>query len=459
MLRKIWRNPQAVIGLGLIVLICAVAILAPLLAPHAPDEVNPLMKYQAPSADYPLGTDQLGRCELSRLLYGARASLGLALPILILLGGIGLILGMMTACIGGWFDRVVTGISQVFIAFPTLIIAVAIIGVLGNGLQNIIWAVVISMWARFMQLIRTYAKTELGRDYIVAARVSGCGMWQLIVHHLIPNILPQFLVYFSTGAASAILTVSSFSFLGLGLPSGTAEWGAMLEEAGAVILLGQSGSGKTMTCRAILGLLNGSAFQVNGEIFFDNRSLLQLKEKERALYYGNKIAFIPQNPMTALDPSRKIGAQMAEFLNLHQDLKKKEALSLYEQALSRAGLTDTKRILSSRPYQLSGGMLQRCLIALAIAGNAKLVVADEPTTALDAIHRDKAVEQFLHLQEQGCALFIVTHDFDVARHIGGHVLIMKEGRMVEQGSAIEVLQNPKAGYTRELIEAIHLGWG
>ncbi|MFR2563018.1 MAG: ABC transporter permease subunit [Anaeromassilibacillus sp.] len=90
---------------------------------------------------------------------------------------------MMTACIGGWFDRVVTGISQVFIAFPTLIIAVAIIGVLGNGLQNIIWAVVISMWARFMQMIRTYAKTELGRDYIVAARVSGCGMWQLIVHH------------------------------------------------------------------------------------------------------------------------------------------------------------------------------------------------------------------------------------------------------------------------------------
>ena len=212
-----------------------------------------------------------------------------------------------------------------------------------------------------------------------------------------------------------------------------------LEEAGAVILLGQSG--KTMTCRAILGLLNSSAFQVNGEIFFDNRSLLQLKEKERALYYGNKIAFIPQNPMTALDPSRKIGAQMAEFLNLHQDLKKKEALSLYEQALSRAGLTDTKRILSSRPYQLSGGMLQRCLIALAIAGNAKLV------------------EQFLHLQEQGCALLLVTHDFDVARHVGGHVLILKEGQMVEQGCAQEVLQNPIADYTKELIEAIHLGWG
>ena len=125
----------------------------------------------------------------------------------------------------------------------------------------------------------------------------------------------------------------------------------------------------------------------------------------------------------------------------------------------RQGLSDTKRILSSRPYQLSGGMLQRCLIALAIAGNAKLVVADEPTTALDAIHRDKAVEQFLHLQEQGCALLLVTHDFDVARHVGGHVLILKEGQMVEQGCAQEVLQNPIADYTKELIEAIHLGWG
>ena len=248
-----------------------------------------------------------------------------------------------------------------------------------------------------------------------------------------------------------------------------------LEEAGAAILLGQSGSGKTMTCRAILGLLNRNTFQVDGSIQFDGVSLLQLKEKERTLYYGSKIAFVPQNPMTALDPSRKIGVQMAGFLKLHQDLKGKDALSLYEQALSRAGLTDTKRILGSRPYQLSGGMLQRCLIALAIAGNsggmlqrclialaiagnAKLVIADEPTTALDAIHRDRAVEQFLRLQDQGCALLIVTHDFDVARHIGGHVLIMKEGRMVEQGRVKEVLQNPQAAYTRELIEAIHLGW-
>lgn len=232
-----------------------------------------------------------------------------------------------------------------------------------------------------------------------------------------------------------------------------------LKETGTITLLGQSGSGKTMTCRAILGLLNRSAFQVDGEILFEEKSLLQLKEKERALYYGSQIAFVPQNPMTALDPSRKIGVQMAEFIRLHQKISKKDALCLCEQAMARAGLTDTKRILNSRPYQLSGGMLQRVLIALAIAGKARLVIADEPTTALDAIHRDRAVEQLLKLREQGCAILIVTHDFDVARHMGGHVLIMKEGQMVESGSTKEVLQNPKAGYTKELIEAIHLGWG
>lgn len=232
-----------------------------------------------------------------------------------------------------------------------------------------------------------------------------------------------------------------------------------LEEAGTMILLGQSGSGKTLTCRAILGLLNRTTFQVDGEILFEEKPLLRLKEKERALYYGSQIAFVPQNPMTALDPSRKIGVQMVEFLRIHQDLSKKDALFLCEQAMSRAGLADTKRILNNRPGQLSGGMLQRALIALAIAGKAKLVIADEPTTALDAIHRDRAVEQFLKLQEQGCALLIVTHDFAVARHMGGHVLIMREGQMAEQGNAKEVLQNPKAAYTRELIDAIYLGWG
>lgn len=231
MMRKILKNPQAIIGLVLIVLLCTVAFLAPILAPNDPTIVNPGIRYQEPNAQYLLGTDQLGRCELSRLLYGARASLGLALPTLIILGGISLLLGTLSACRKGWLDRVVTALYNIFIAFPSLIIAAAIIGALGNGLENLVISVVISMWARFTQLIRTYALTELSKDYITAAKVAGCGTTKIMFRYVIPNIMPQFLVYFSTGVASAILTVSSFAFLGLGLPSGTAEWGMMLSDA------------------------------------------------------------------------------------------------------------------------------------------------------------------------------------------------------------------------------------
>lgn len=235
MMKKILHNPQALIGLALIALVTAVALLAPVLAPHAPDAVNLALKYQPASSEFPLGTDQLGRCELSRLLYGARTSLGLALPILVLLGAVGLGLGLAAAAVGGWLERGIVALSQIFLAFPSLIIACAIIGVLGGGLENTVLAVVLSMWARFTQLVRTYAKAELAKGYILAARVSGCSTWRLMTWHLLPNILPQFLVYFSSGVSSAILMISSFSFLGLGLSSGTAEWGAMLSEAQAAL--------------------------------------------------------------------------------------------------------------------------------------------------------------------------------------------------------------------------------
>ena len=232
-----------------------------------------------------------------------------------------------------------------------------------------------------------------------------------------------------------------------------------IEPADVLTIIGQSGSGKTMTCRAILGILSRRAFQLDGSVRFDGTELLTLREEERSRFYGSQIAFVPQNPMTALDPSRKIGRQMAEFLRLHQPVTKKEALVLCEKALIETGLNDTGRILGSLPGELSGGMLQRVLIALAIAGNARLVVADEPTTALDAVHRDRAVEQLLRLRERGCALLLVTHDFDVVRQVKGDVLIMRDGRVVERGGSDAILLSPRHEYTRALLDAARLRWG
>lgn len=231
MFKKVLCNPQAVIGLVLIAVVLAAAVMAPMLAPHDPEAVDVTRKFAEPGKEYPLGTDQLGRCELSRLLYGARYSIGMSLPTLLVLSVIGLVLGCLSACSGKAVDRIFITVCDIFISFPSLIIAAAVIGVLGNGVQNIVIAIIISMWAWFTRMIRSYAVAEMGRDYILAARISGCSTFQIIVKHLIPNIMSQFLVYISTGVASAILMVSGFSFLNLGLPAGAAEWGAMLNEA------------------------------------------------------------------------------------------------------------------------------------------------------------------------------------------------------------------------------------
>lgn len=231
-----------------------------------------------------------------------------------------------------------------------------------------------------------------------------------------------------------------------------------IKNGGKLTLLGQSGSGKTMSCRAILGLLSRSSFQIDGTIDFDGQSLLPRSQGRRKNIYGSQIAFIPQNPMTALDPSREVGHQMLQFIRLHRRLSASEARSSYMAALSETGLTQPERILKSFPHQLSGGMLQRVLIALALAQNVKLILADEPTTALDAVHRDQAVELLCQIQKRGCAVLLVTHDFYVAEQMGGDVLILKEGEAVEQGDIEQVLAAPKAAYTKELIDAARLDW-
>ncbi|MBR6430461.1 MAG: ABC transporter permease subunit [Oscillospiraceae bacterium] len=231
MIKQILKSPQAVIGLLLMIAVLTAAFLCPILAPHDPDQTNLLMKYAAPCAEYPLGADELGRCELSRLLYGTRYSMGISLPFLLILAFLGLFLGTLSACGGEVVDHILTFVCDVFISFPQLVIAIAIIGILGVGIRSIIIAIVIAMWAWFARMVRSYAVLEMGKDYILSARLAGCGTLKLIFQHLIPNILPQFLVYLSTGVASSIVMVSGFAFLGLGLPSGTAEWGAMLNSA------------------------------------------------------------------------------------------------------------------------------------------------------------------------------------------------------------------------------------
>ena len=223
----------------------------------------------------------------------------------------------------------------------------------------------------------------------------------------------------------------------------------------SLIILGQSGSGKTMTCKAILGIL-GRPFQATGSIDFSGVNLIKLTGRRRRSVYGSQIALIAQNPMTAFNPSARVGKQMEETLRIHTGLPHKQAKEKCLCALEQAGLVNGSTVFESYPHMLSGGMLQRVMIAMTLMTDARLVVADEPTTALDVAHRKEAVDSFIRLRERGTAILLVTHDLAVAARLGGHLLIMKDGEIVERGELAAVLASPRHPYTKTLISAARL---
>lgn len=231
MIKGVFKNKQALIGLSLILLVTILAVFAPFIAPNDPYKIDAVNKFLPANREYPLGTDQLGRCVLSRLIFGARYSLGIAVPTLLALSIIGLVTGTAAAYIGGWFERVFLIICDIFMAFPPLIVVISLSGAMGQGVSMILAAVIFSMWVWYAKVIRTYAGIEKAKDYVLASKIAGCSGTRIILLHLIPNILPQCLVLLSTGIASLILMVSGFSFLGLGFLVGTPEWGAMLGQA------------------------------------------------------------------------------------------------------------------------------------------------------------------------------------------------------------------------------------
>lgn len=224
----------------------------------------------------------------------------------------------------------------------------------------------------------------------------------------------------------------------------------------SLIILGQSGSGKSMTCNAIMGLLNKKHFQISGKILFEEQDMLYMNIKERCKIYGGPLAMIPQNPMTALDPSMRIGKQMKETLRIHAQNSKSNLEEKIKHTLHEFGLSDVERVYHSYPYTLSGGMLQRITIAMAIMVEASVIIADEPTTALDVIHRNSTIKLLIGLRERGTAIVLVTHDFSVAKQMGGQLLVMKDSKVIERGNVETILETPANSYTQALLEAYQL---
>jgi len=214
-----------------------------------------------------------------------------------------------------------------------------------------------------------------------------------------------------------------------------------------VCLAGESGSGKSTILRAIAGLLPENA-KVEGSVLFEGKDLLKLPKKELNKIRGSLIGFIFQEPSLYLDPLFKVGKQIEETCLIHSQKRCREKAIL---SLKKTGIEDPLRVYSSYPHQLSGGLKQRVNIADATVNGPKLLLADEPTTALDVSTQKRILKLFLKQKEEGRSVLLVTHDFGVVWEVADRVVVLKDGKLVEEGSVFDLYREPKHPYTQRLV--------
>lgn len=221
-------------------------------------------------------------------------------------------------------------------------------------------------------------------------------------------------------------------------------------------VVGESGCGKTMTAKSILRLHNDSRTEYSGEIIFNEEvDILKMNSKEIQQLRGQNISMVFQDPMVSLNPLYTVGEQISEMLRVHMNMKKKQSYEYTLKLLERVGIYPTEKRYNQYPFEFSGGMLQRIMIAIAVSCNPKLLIADEPTTALDVTIQAKILEMFKELRDStGMAILVITHNFGVVAEICDNVSVMYAGKIVETGSVKNIFQHPTHPYTKALIESI-----
>jgi peptide/nickel transport system ATP-binding protein len=220
-------------------------------------------------------------------------------------------------------------------------------------------------------------------------------------------------------------------------------------------LVGESGSGKSVTAFSILRLLQPPGAITGGRVIFENKDLLALPEREMRAIRGARISLVFQEPMTALNPVMRVGDQVAEALTAHSMVSSAEARGRAVELLEAVRIPDPTRRVRDYPHQLSGGMRQRVMIAIALACHPPLVIADEPTTALDVTIQAQMLDLIRDLRARyGLALLLITHDFGVIAEMADRVAVMRAGRILEQGPVRQILRTPQHEYTRSLLAAV-----
>ena len=220
-------------------------------------------------------------------------------------------------------------------------------------------------------------------------------------------------------------------------------------------LVGGSGSGKSVMSLSILNLIDMPGKIVDGEIWLDGVNIRKLQEKQLLTIRGKEISMIFQEPASAMNPVLKIKSHLREVIRTHnRAISKKETLCMFRDALGRGGLKNADKILESYPFELSGGMCQRVMVAMGLLAHSQVLIADEPTSSLDLTTQAAILEELLRVRNEGMAVILITHDLGVVAQMADNVYVLKDGKIVDSGTVYDVFESPQHEYTKALLASI-----
>jgi peptide/nickel transport system permease protein len=556
------NNRLATAGLIVLSVISLLALLAPVLPLANPNVTNPANRLQPIFAEgHLLGTDHLGRDTLSRLIWGTQVSIAVGLSATLIAAFFGSLIGLVAGYARGRVDNVMMRGIDMLMAFPYILLALAIVAVLGPSLINALYAIAIVNIPFFARNVRGITVGLVSREFVDAARLSGKSHASILFTEVLPSVLPVIVITMSTTVGWMILETAGLSFLGLGAQPPQADLGSMLGEGrrllftaphvsiipglmifflvmsinllgdgvrdvldprlragdltrplsvtrvkrpalpektisgGPVLdvrnletsfqrgrrlnpavkqvsfaldkgeclgLIGESGSGKSVTALSLMGLVASPPGVItNGAVYVDGQEVLSLSETGIRALRGAKVSYVFQDPLTTLHPLYRVGEQIAEAINAHQPVGRGKTRKRVIDLMEQVGIRDAADRVDAYPHEMSGGQRQRIGIAMALANDPDIIIADEPTTALDVTVQARILELLQDLRrKRGLALLLITHDFGVVAQVCDRVAVMKDGAIVESGATADVLRAPEHAYTKKLIACVpELGQG
>jgi peptide/nickel transport system permease protein len=553
------RDPLGLLLLLVMVGIVAMVLAAPLLSKASPIDTNFRDVLLPPSATHLLGTDDFGRDVFTRLLYGGRTSLMVGAIAVVIVMTIGVSVGITAGYFGGVVDLTLTKLIDVLLAFPRLVLAIAVAALMGGGIVPLVIAVSAVAWPAYARIIRGFTLQISREGYVAAARCMGTPTWKILFRHIAINLVGPILVLGMLDIGNMILAVSALSFLGLGVPPPAPEWGAMLNDGRAsmeiapwlvlapgialflvvlsvnyfgdvvrdsvesrtvhgprswivwptfrsrprepfpaqpdhalptpvlslanvrvevadrrspffgrcildnvslhvepgecVGLIGESGSGKSTLATLALGLTRPPLALTDGDVTLLGKDTAGWSWDDWQNVRGRTVTLVNQDPLSALNPVLRVGDQIREVVQVHMAPSRVELERRLREVLDEVHLPH--RVIDQFPHELSGGMRQRVVIAMAVANRPRLLIADEPTTALDVSTQVRILDLMRELQSlYGLGLLFISHDLRVVSRVADRVVIMREGQVVETGLANKIFTRPSHAYTRELLAAV-----